>query len=484
MCIVSSKFSWDYEFKKDVMRSVLNGIGILLCGIGFAQDIKRDVVYSLGKDEIVIEGEAKMMYATNKRNFAMVTLDTLTYTQRFVWNGKVVFESDYIDVKYLNLNEENGYTIKYYENEQVFINFRGKICGPYENAEVLFEIGGGEPALAYKLGTKWYMTIGLKKYGPFVSMPSNLEIQEKGSGSTIESHYYAIWAYDERYCKQNLTTVISGDNILEAESSNLYLNGTLKNSYDEKRSSIIAISFISPKRFGFVAYHDEETEVWINGKSTLLKGSQLGFTLTASDYFIAIGYPNGSNAILKNGQLYLENFDELIAYNANGDVMYKQDDAVFVNKKRVGDCQGYVRSGVIKGEKIFAYAFYHDEENKIVDISGVKATHSYIWDLNIDVKGAISYRYVDNANAYRKSKTGAIANDSPDFSRVYGSIEIKLDNGRHFFESNYEYDYVVIDGEMYGHSPAIQAWHDKVSNSLQWTCLENNQYVQYTKVLR
>lgn len=50
---------------------------------------------------------------------------------------------------------------------------------------------------------------------------------------------------------------------------------------------------------------------------------------------------------------------------------------------------------------------------------------------------------------------------------------------RHFFNSNWNCDYVMIDGKKYGNKCPIDAFYDSVDNSFGWVVVEGNQIVLY-----
>lgn len=469
------------------MKNYIGILTLFFFASPFSQGINREVLYTLGRNEVVVEGEANILCDVKQRNFAMITFDTLSNNYRFIWNGSVVYEGDYVELSYLNLNEENGYALRYNVGEKVWMNFRGKLLGPYESGGVLRCIGGGDPALIYRLGTKYYAIVGAKKYGPMMTFPNNLEIQEKESNGLLSSNFYSLWAENLAYCKEYLTAIISGGNILEAESSTLYFNGQVKNTYDSKRGSIGRVAYVSPSNFGFVAYYNSDpyhTEVWINGKSSIFKGYNRGFIMNKSDYFLALS--NDRMSVLKNGQPYLGPIDELLDYSNNGDFMYRVNNDVYVNQKRIATCQGFVVGAYVRNDKSYVFGCQEEATNKVVvsDATGVKGTYDYANGFKLDGNGALTFNFFNQTRPYVQKPNGSIANGSLDFSSSFYTVDLRSEDGNHSFESNMEYNYVVVDGEMFGSAPALQAWYEKSNNSFQWTAIENNQFVLFAKSFR
>lgn len=60
--------------------------------------------------------------------------------------------------------------------------------------------------------------------------------------------------------------------------------------------------------------------------------------------------------------------------------------------------------------------------------------------------------------------------------RVYKIID---PSERHYFISNINYPYVMIDNQKFGKECAIYAWYDKTGNAFCWITLEGNQLVSY-----
>jgi hypothetical protein len=67
---------------------------------------------------------------------------------------------------------------------------------------------------------------------------------------------------------------------------------------------------------------------------------------------------------------------------------------------------------------------------------------------------------------------------SSEFMTGYG-VEMYTPDGMHSFVSEYQYEYVVIDGNSYGKSPAIQAWYDSERNMFVWSAIEKKELVVY-----
>jgi hypothetical protein len=124
--------------------------------------------------------------------------------------------------------------------------------------------------------------------------------------------------------------------------------------------------------------------------------------------------------------------------------------------------------------------------NKVVvsDATGVKGTYDYANGFKLDGNGALTFNFFNQTRPYIQKPNGSIANGSLDFSSSFYTVDLRSEDGNHSFESNMEYNYVVVDGEMFGSAPALQAWYEKSNNSFQWTAIENNQFVLFAKSFR
>ena len=59
------------------MKNYISIAVLLFFASPFAQGINREILYTLGRNEVVVESEAKMLCDIKQRNFAMITYDPL-----------------------------------------------------------------------------------------------------------------------------------------------------------------------------------------------------------------------------------------------------------------------------------------------------------------------------------------------------------------------------------------------------------------------
>jgi hypothetical protein len=57
--------------------------------------------------------------------------------------------------------------------------------------------------------------------------------------------------------------------------------------------------------------------------------------------------------------------------------------------------------------------------------------------------------------------------------------DIKSNDGKHMFYSDWEYAYVVIDGQEVGEHPALYAYYDERKNAFIWNSIEGKELVVY-----
>jgi hypothetical protein len=71
---------------------------------------------------------------------------------------------------------------------------------------------------------------------------------------------------------------------------------------------------------------------------------------------------------------------------------------------------------------------------------------------------------------YRTSWNGYVYDDG---------VEAVSSDKKHFFLSDYAYEYVVVDGQEVGHSPALNAWYNESNHSFGWSSVEDKELVVY-----
>lgn len=95
-----------------------------------------------------------------------------------------------------------------------------------------------------------------------------------------------------------------------------------------------------------------------------------------------------------------------------------------------------------------------------------------------------------SAEAYNSIKPNDIKNNLRWYNygvyqqtRYETTVETMSADRQHSFFSDYAYEYVVIDGQPVGKSPALYAWYNKSSNSFVWNSIEGKELVVYEYML-
>jgi hypothetical protein len=191
---------------------------------------KREVLFTLGENEVIVYDEYVLGMALNGYKFAAIVKDTQTSKFSLVFNGKRVYETKSLPYKgnedayyyteednyphviphnafnvlYVNPSIENGYAywynlagrrffnvmgkvttgapeeksdasitcngkfaFRYKENNKDYANIDGTIFGHYQDVSGIAIADNGKFAFGYQENDKYYANIDGKKYGPY-----------------------------------------------------------------------------------------------------------------------------------------------------------------------------------------------------------------------------------------------------------------------------------------------------------------------------
>lgn len=98
---------------------------------------------------------------------------------------------------------------------------------------------------------------------------------------------------------------------------------------------------------------------------------------------------------------------------------------------------------------------------------------------------------LDLTNEYFNYETGQVEEyalydediDSPDELGYSLTLTLQDDAKKHYFLSNWNYNYVIVDGVKLGKSTPINAIYEKKLNAFRWSALEDQKLVLYTYYL-
>ena len=125
------------------------------------------------------------------------------------------------------------------------------------------------------------------------------------------------------------------------------------------------------------------------------------------------------------------------------------------------------------GKYAYAYKDNSNINNKIYgeyDFLYIDGGDPFVFDED----GTFGFRYYRHGTSYNKT------NDKEEIVPLEdANIELYSTSKEHTLYSSYEYDFVVINGERYGKSPAIHAWYDKAKNAFVWNGIEGKELALY-----
>jgi hypothetical protein len=312
---------------------------------------KRNVLFTLGINEVICENEYFVAQYLNQNHFTCIICDTLKETRTVVFDGKrIISTNEAMWINNINLNEVNGYVLCYEKVEgDYYVNYKGKEDGPFED---------------------------LSFYHPY--------------NSSVSNSYEYFYKLAGRWwgCK-------------DGQKPKLIL--------EEK------IEETKPK----ISYNYEDGKYYVKINDVLLSNQK--------------GYNDVSN----------------LQMNENG-----------------------------------KYAYCFEENDKYyVNINGtISTSYDNVQDLTLDNNGMFYYIYrKDNDGVIYQNNNGRMSKAESLNWVLYGGYEIEIfsTNKENSFFSNYQYEYVVIDGKRFGKSPALRAWYEKDKNTFIWNAIEGKELVVY-----
>jgi hypothetical protein len=372
----------------------------------FAQtaNLNRKLLFTLNEHEIIYANEYFVSQQLNQKRFACIIKDTLKETYTFVFNGKRIATSNYLDgntsaVYYLNVNEDNGYVFKYADKDLHYINIKGELYGGYEDIYDISSDSLSNWSFCYKKQGNYFVNYKGEDKGPFeyaaifiittiMKTPVNdFDFLYKLAGRCyahkdgknklipfIERYYN-----NGKYCVNiNGTTSNGYDDVwsLRLSESGKYayyykengkkyvnINGTSSNGYDD-------VDDLNVSENGKYAYSYRENWKWhvnINGKY--------------SRGYDNVRYLYLSESGSKYAYIYMENGKKYV--NINGTSSNEYDDV-----------------GALRLTESGKYAYcYKENKKEYVNINGTPSKgHDMveIWSLRLSESGNYAYIYNEN----------------------------------------------------------------------------------------
>lgn len=452
---------------------------------GQTSTVTKKILYTLQPNEILFGDEAITSLKKNSSNFCLISYDTITEKQTFVHNGKKIIslnDPDYFWIETLNLNE-NGIILKYRKDNQVYSILNGTSVGPFEDILLTYCEKSNEYGYFYKLGSKYYFKLGNEKFGPFSNSHSGITFVE--SNKTFLS--FNNWS-------NAVTANVSGQKVFEMISDSGVLSINSNGKTVETCKGVSRYSLFSSDRYGYISdsnddfYHDMLQNIIINGRivnNTFKVNWQYGdiFFVNQEDYYYSNTENNGLHSVYKNDKILYRNVKDIIICNQDGNFIYQDvsGNFYFNNNKILSNIAPYIYMPSIENENKYAFYYYQNEGAFVKSSEGVFGPYLNVNDLKMS-NGVLSFSFEDENHLRYSYKNGEISlNDvNLNFFDIQENASFLYENLS--FESSYEYNFVVINGDSYGKSPALQSWIDPVDKKIFWTALEKNEYVLYTYV--
>jgi hypothetical protein len=448
--------------------------------LSFSQLAQRKTIYTLQRNEIIYYDEAVLSVKNNSSNFCLIIEDTMQHKYSLILNGKKVHTQStesIIWMKELNL-ENQTYALEFWNERDSYLNINGITYGPYEQIIPMFSDKTGEIGYYYKLGSKYYFKTNEKKYGPFIQM-----------------HYAILLAdsqtmFHSNFNSNSYSAVISGQDLLELHGKEITLNGKIIKS--ETEGNFSKLTFESLSNYGYIweKGYGSPSYLCLNGNNSLISGFNYYdfFYLDKSNFYYSLASKNLNKesrvlkSIYRNNKIIYDNIESIIGFN-NGDVFLFEDvnHTVFLNNQKVffdADAS-YFTNGIVESEKSYAFIYQKGDDYYVKSSSGQFGPYQFVENLNLK-NGKLQFTYTLNNIYYSYNNGIVLANENILMNFENQMLNSSLTFENHNFESSYEYDYVVIDGDAYGKSPALQSWIDPVGKKFIWTALENNEYVVYS----
>ena len=164
---------------------------------------------------------------------------------------------------------------------------------------------------------------------------------------------------------------------------------------------------------------------------------------------------------------YKEKDSHFYYVNANGLILgpYEGDNSYYDIKK-----MGYREDGSYRfcyKDKNITYTYSSEKPNKIS--AHVKPC---TWDRCVNMS------YGDSVYMSNSKYNGGIYNVSF-FHEREGDKIFSTDN-LHYLKSNYDQVGVIVDGNLYGRSPALEAYYSALKKAFIWLVLEDKKLIKYT----
>ena len=273
----------------------------------------------------------------------------------------------------------------------------------------------------------------------------------------------------------------------DKESKTVYINN------DSLTCDCDRVSVHWNKYFGFFygCYKDYKTyyhNIVLNGK----KYDKVSGLQYDDDGYIFIYEENGTNFVNVNGSVSrLEN------QQTTGECYYSKGNYYYAYKEQGNENKTFFYAKINGKVYLKAKKFYNETKEKDGNpFYCIEYEENNTNCLNLNGKIFKNVGYVHNAIEYfnyqendimYKYDNGLIEKYLYDYNDIFSDFnpeKLQSSNGEHTFTSKLSSEYVVIDGQKVGKTPALRAWYDEIKNSFIWNALEGKELVIYEYKLK
>ena len=474
------------------MKKSLYSFFVIFCSLKIVSQVgvpKRTILHTLAKNEILNSSEYYTFQTLNKNGFACIISDTIQKKNRFIFNGKVIFSADLISsnsfsntILDLDFSNENGYSYKYKENGKFYVNYQGKIEGPFDDVtnekyflqrHCIYEKIPENFDFFYSLGGRWFSY--------FRGKAEMLEINENETENNSNCSF-SYWT-----TKEQGKTYFS-EIRCEKYRNKVGFDSLVTTAKNSKSTAFICVN--NGKRYFCI--NDVISEPFDNNGYSRIQ--------LIGDKYCYEYIKNGKRFINFNGKAVEIDCDYIQTYNIFDNGFYyfiyfkNEKQFININGKTFGPYDAIEYEERVYSNGNFGFVFKKNNEY-FVNLNGlVSASYLTVNSLDYISNGKYKYLFSKEDGWVYENNNGKVTKTD---DRKYGSSWVALplskrlfdysinkykitsNNKSHTLYTDLKYDYVVIDGRSYGKAPAIKAWYDETKNSFVWNAWEGKELVLY-----
>jgi hypothetical protein len=302
------------------------------------------------------------------------------------------------------------------------------------------------------------------------------------------------------------TFIFNGARIFSIDISKHLSYKEMENwGYSMVRDIFDIVYLNSTEKDGYVITYEKDEDEFINyhGKTFGPYESIWAGDYVRSDFdFIyelankIYGHKNGKGQIISDGEIYKTKLKQNIF-----DYKYVNSAYYITKNGSTWNNNGYPSVNELCESANQDYAFWYNKNSKIyLNINGADYTTTFnqICDLKFNVDNKLEYKFslANNGRVYSyNGEIHSFERFNCTTSGTYGGVEFfrsdrddqpneiefefETKDKQNSFYSKYNYEYVVVNGERIGSSPALGAWYDEEKKKFVWYSIEGKNLVLY-----